>query len=106
MEIALVANWFDAEKLEAVKAEMIAAGAPKIHAVWMECYGVWAALEGCHRVRAAHALGLIPEIIEVEYSDELMTQDSGLYGYDGDDDATVSEIADNANRATVLFFED
>lgn len=106
MHIALVASWFDEEKLEAVKAEMATAGAPKIHAVWLECHGVFAALEGCHRIRAAHALGLTPEIIEVEYSNKLLTAENGLYGYDGDDDLTVEQICDDAHNAAIMTFED
>lgn len=69
MKIALVHEHYDGIKLEAVKAEMLTLGAPTIKAVWVECYGRWQALEGCHRIRAAKALGLVPEIEEVEYSD-------------------------------------
>lgn len=100
MQITLVHPHFDAAHLESVKAEMQALGAPTIKAVWMECYGVWAALEGCHRIRAAASLGLAPEIDEVEYSEEVTAADLGLEG-----EFTVAEIADAAHRAAIITFE-
>ena len=86
MRIALVHIHYDEDHLAQVIEEMKQLGAPKIHAVWMDCYGHWAALEGCHRIRAAKALGLTPEIIEVEYSDEMA---STVPGYDGDEDYPI-----------------
>lgn len=100
MQVALLHNHFDPEHLEAVKAEMQALGAPTIKAVWMECYGVWAALEGCHRLRAAHALGLTPEIEDVEYSDETLES----LGCDAKDGVTVAEVCDDLPRAKILTF--
>ncbi|MDD4700234.1 MAG: hypothetical protein PHV07_08290 [Oscillospiraceae bacterium] len=44
------------------------------------------------------ALGLIPEIEEVEYSDELV---EGMQ-----DDVTVEQIADSSNESEVVEFED
>jgi hypothetical protein len=70
MKVALVHDHYDAAHLEAVKAEMATMGAPVIKAVYMECYDLYAALEGCHRIRAAKELGLVPIIDEVEYSDD------------------------------------
>lgn len=106
MKIALTHNHFDTEKLSAVKAEMQVLGAPTIKAVWMECWGLWAALEGCHRIRAAHELGLIPEIEEIEYSEDVTTADIGLAdAFDGDV-YTVAAIADDAYKNLVLDFED
>lgn len=104
MQIALIHKHFDAAHLEAVKAEMAALGAPTIKAVWMECWGVWAALEGCHRIRAAHALGLTPEIEEVEYSEDVTQADLGIA--DSDDCYTIAEIADAAHSAVIVTFED
>jgi hypothetical protein len=103
MEIALLHKHFDAEHLEAVKAEMATLGAPVIKAVWSEVANRWVALEGCHRLRAAHAWGLVPEIYEVEYSDApaselgLDIQDAGL---------TVAQIVDDSWNADSLVFED
>jgi len=101
MRIALVHSHYDADKLQKVIDEMRALGTPKIHAVWMECYGHWQALEGCHRLRAAAALGFTPEIIEVEYSDAPC---SSVLGYDGDEDYPISEICDAGHKAVVLTF--
>jgi len=104
MQIALIHKYFGPAHLEAVKAEMMVMGAPVIKAVWMECYGAWAALEGCHRIRAAQALGLIPEIEEIEYSDEITTEELGLDF--GGDVWTVAEIADGVPHSAVIHFED
>jgi len=101
MKIALVHDHYDDQHLDAVIAEMRALGAPSIHAVWMDCYDCYAALEGCHRIRAAKALGLVPEIIEVEYSDDMA---STVLGYDGDEDYEINAICDDAYKATIIEF--
>lgn len=103
MRIALVHKHYNEKHLEEVMEQMKTLGAPTIHAVWMESYGHWAALEGCHRIRAAHQLGLTPEIIEVDYSDEMC---STIAGYDGDEDYMISEVCDDSYRTTVLDFEE
>lgn len=97
--IALLHKHFDADKLSSVQAEMEVLGAPTIRAVWHEGWAMWVALEGCHRLRAAHALGLMPEIEEVEYSDDEITMDAG-------DTYAISEIVDEAYSAATLTFED
>lgn len=102
MQIALIHNHYDKAHLEAVKAEMAVLGAPAIKAVWMECWGVWAALEGCHRIRAAADLGLTVEIDAVEYSEDVTSEDLGL---DLQDVLTVAEIADAACNATIITIE-
>jgi hypothetical protein len=93
MKVALLHNHYDEEHLEEVKAEMVVMGAPKIKAVWLEFCGAFAALEGCHRIRAAHALGLTPEIEEVEWSDEIMLSEIGV---DAEDDMTIEEAVEDA----------
>ena len=103
MNIALVHSHYDPAHLEEVKNQMLTLGAPNIHAVWMECYGHWAALEGCHRLRAAHELGLTPNIIEVEYSDEMC---STVLGYDGDEDYQISDVCDESHRSVILSFKE
>ena len=102
MKIALVHDHYDKAHLAEVVEQMIGLGAPAIHAVWMECYWHWQALEGCHRVRAAQSLGLTPEIIEVEYSDALC---STVIGY-GDCDYPISEICDDIRGKVVLDFNE
>ena len=101
MTVALVSNGFNKEKLEAVKKEMALLGAPVISAVWMEVYNCFAAMEGCHRIRAAKELGLTPIIKEIEYSDEMA---STISGYDGDEDYPISELCDVAHRSVMLEF--
>jgi hypothetical protein len=101
MKIALVAKHFDSKKLEAVKQQMETLGTPSIHAVYIECHDMYAALEGCHRIRAAKELGLTPVIIDVEYSDAMA---STVLGYDGDDDYTISSICDDAYKSTIIEF--
>ena len=99
MKVALLHDHYDTTKLDAVIADMKVMGIPTIKAVWSEAYDMWVALEGCHRLRAAQSLGITPDIEEVEYSDEVITMDSG-------DDYTISEIVDDAYRSRVLSFED
>ena len=93
MYIALVHDHYSEEHLAEVIEEMKKLGAPKIRAVWMECYDHWAALEGCHRIRAAKELGLTPEIIELDYDDiaDIDLRDKTL-GLDLDNDGTVGEL--------------
>lgn len=106
MQIALIHNHYDERHLKAVKAEMQVLGAPTIKAVWMECWGVWAALEGCHRIRAAAELGLVPEIDEVEYSEDITTEDIGLGDAFGGDVWTIAELVDDAYSKPIITFED
>ncbi len=103
MKIALVHKHYDENHLQEVIEQMKTFGAPKIYAVWMECYGHWAALEGCHRLRAAATLGLTPEIEEVEYSDEMC---SSIPGYDGDNDYPISEICYDSHKSVILTFKE
>ena len=103
MRIALVHRHYDPDKLQRVIAEMRILGTPKIHAVWEECFGHWQALEGCHRIRAAAELGLTPEIVEVEYSEDMC---STIPGYDGEEDYTITEVCDNGYKAKIIDFEE
>ena len=100
MRIALLHTHHSKEHLAAVKEEMRTLGAPEIHAVWMEVYGHWVALEGCHRIRAAKELDLTPEIIEVEYTDEMLSSVIEL----DQDDYQISEICDDSHNAEIIEF--
>jgi DNA-binding LacI/PurR family transcriptional regulator len=71
----------EASKLEAVKAEMLKLGAPTIRAV--DCGDYLMALEGCHRIAAAHALGIEPEMV--------------IYAQDDEIDITTFDWYDSAN---------
>lgn len=92
---------YDEKHLEKVVAEMKKLGAPTIKAVWMECYGHFAALEGCHRIRAAKCLGFEPEIEEIEYSEDDTLEDVGC---EGREYVTVSDIADSSFGSTIFEF--
>jgi len=95
MLIALVHEHYSEVHLAHVVSEMRTMGAPVIRAVWMECYGHWAAIEGCHRIRASAELGLTPIIDEVDYSDDMAT-----------DEHTIAQIADDSYSAIVIAFAD
>lgn len=83
-----------ADKLAEVTAEMEMLGAPTIEVV--NCGDHFMALEGSHRLAAAHALGLKPELVIHEQSDLL-----DISGYDWFDASnwaetryTAAEVAD------------
>jgi hypothetical protein len=101
MKIILAHNHYDRDHLAAVAEEMKTLGAPVIKAVWLEAYGAWMALEGCHRIRAAHDAALAPEIDEVEYDADLNPQDLGL---DYEDPTTIEQMCDTAHRREILEF--
>lgn len=99
MQIALLHNHYQDSHLEQVMHEMAVLGSPTINAVWMECHGIWAALEGCHRIRAAAALGIEVNIDPVEYSDDPL---STLGVTDIDYDYPISECADEAYSKVII----
>lgn len=107
MRIALVHDHFSEEHLAEVIEEMKKRGAPKIRAVWMECYDHWAALEGCHRIRAAKELGYVPEIVELEYDDiaDMDIRDNEL-NLDIDNDGTIGELIDDTRNNIIIEFDD
>ena len=103
MSIALYHKHYNAEHLEVVKKEMEVMGAPEIRAIWSEMYGLWMAVEGCHRIRAAKELGLEPVIIDISEDETAMIQ------YDGDDiEVDVADLAeeltDNACKTEIINF--
>lgn len=65
----------EASKLERVKVEMLQLGAPTIEVV--DCGDHYMALEGSHRLAAAHALGIDPDLIIREQDETL-----NISGYD------------------------
>jgi len=90
MDVVLMHNHFDAEHLDKVMDKMRTMGAPVIRAVHIDG-SLWVALEGCHRLRAAEKLGLVPVLEEVEYSDTITAFDLGL---DFQENYTISELVD------------
>lgn len=65
MEIALYHKHYDEQHLAEVKQEMVKRGAPVLRGIWSEVYGMWMAVEGCHRIRAAKELGLTPTMKDI-----------------------------------------
>lgn len=105
ISIAILHKNFSPSHLETVKAEMGDLGAPQIKCIWSDAYGVWLATEGCHRLRAAKALGLSPVIVDV--SDE----ESIEFQYDGEMvirkvSELLEELQASAPTTTVLDFQD
>lgn len=74
----------EADKLEAVKREMETLGAPTIRVV--DCGDYLMALEGCHRIAAAHDLGIDPEFVVIEQDDAI-----DITGFDWFDAANWAE---------------
>lgn len=72
------------DRLEAVMAEMARIGAPTIEVV--DCGDYYMALEGSHRLAAAAALGLTPELV-IREQDEMLD----ISGYDWFDEANWAE---------------
>lgn len=103
MEIALYHNHYTEQHLEEVKAEMVKRGAPVIRAIWSEAYGMWMAVEGCHRIRAAKALGIVPVIKDISNSKTVIIQIDGC-----NEKVNVAQLAeeltDQAYKAEVISF--
>lgn len=102
MKIALLHSHFDASHLDKVNQKMKSLGAPTIKAMAAPAYGddCYVAFEGCHRLRAAHALGLEPIIDEIEYQDDMLLSDI----VDDEDGHTVDGIIQEAAGAVWLEF--
>ena len=73
-----------ADRLEEVKAEMARLGAPKIEVV--DCGDHYRALEGSHRLAAAHAANIEPNLIIWDQDDLI-----DVTKYDWYDEANWSE---------------
>jgi len=101
MNIALLHNHFDASHLARVTKEMESLGAPTVKAVWVEAHNRYVALEGCHRLRAAFALGLTPEI---DIVDDLDATAESLGVDCKDASMTVMDMIDVGYKAVELTF--
>ena len=105
MRVILLHEHYDDGHLAQVIEEMRSLGAPRIRAAWMACYGAWVALEGSHRLRAAHALGLSPEMVPVEYDETTTPADLGLDWQDTT--GPIAAVIEQQWRApTILEFEE
>lgn len=65
--VGLLHKYFSAEHLAEVKVEMETLGAPRLRGFYDRVGGIWLMREGCHRLRAAHALGLTPILVGVPW---------------------------------------
>jgi hypothetical protein len=103
--VALAHNHFDTTHLIEVMEEMKKLGAPTIR-VFNVDGDVYQAIEGCHRLRAAAALGITPDFDYCD-ADDLRSEHEGLDYEDGsecDQDAIIGTIGDWQN--TQLIFND
>ena len=64
MKVYLIHDEYNEEHLQEVKKQMQSLGAPQIKVIYLGA-DEYAALEGCHRLRAAAELGITPEFIEL-----------------------------------------
>jgi hypothetical protein len=104
MRIAIIHDSFEASKLDRVVEQMKVLGPPKLRAVWCEDRGFWAALEGCHRTRAAAKLGLTPIIVPVEYKPGMTWQDIGMGPETEGYLITLDEVMQMAGSERVIGF--
>lgn len=80
----------DADRLADIKGEMLELGAPTIRVV--DAGDSYIALEGSHRLAAAHQLGIMP-ILEVLGQDEEIDPNAFDWGEFHQDVATAGEAA-------------
>jgi len=77
LSIVLYHDHYSKDHLEHVKGIMAKRGAPTIRAFFDESNGIWFAVEGCHRLRAAAALGITPTIKDISEQKTLTYQVDG-----------------------------
>jgi len=78
ISIVLYHNHYNKEHLEHVKKIMLKRGTPVIRCFYDNINGIWFAVEGCHRLRAAKALNLTPIVKDIT------NQKTLTYQHDGD----------------------
>jgi hypothetical protein len=103
IRVALAHNHFDFEHLVEVMKEMQKLGKPRIRVYHVEG-NVYQAIEGCHRLRAAAALGITPDF-DYRDADELRSEHNGLDYQDGEEcnpEATIGSIGDWENDQIVF----
>lgn len=103
MTIALFHKHYTEKHMAEVMVEMENLGSPTIRAIWSDLYGMWLAVEGCHRIRAAKELGLEPIIEDISNDETVAIEIDG-------ENAEVSvqnlfeELTDNAPRTAIINF--
>lgn len=107
MLVALLHWYYDENHLLHVKKQMEEMGAPVIKAAWIECYSIWVAFEGCHRIRAAKELNLCPIFEDITNFEDLKLSDITEISYG--DDYLLGQIVDDAvaavNRGEFIEFD-
>jgi hypothetical protein len=81
----------DAEKLEAVKSEMLTLGAPTVRVV--DCGDHYMAIEGTHRLAAAADLGIEPNLIILDQDDMVEADSLDMDYFEAGRSYTAGEIA-------------
>lgn len=103
MEVTLYHKHYNEQHLEEVKSEMQSLGAPVIRCIWSETYDMWMAIEGCHRLRAASALGVIPVIQDITNDEAAIIQIDKI-----DTEVNVADLAveltDDVWQAEIIEF--
>jgi hypothetical protein len=104
MKIALIHTDYRQSHLEEVIEQMKILGPPVIRAIWCEDRGFWAALEGCHRCRAALKLGLDPIIKPIEYREGMTWRDVGMAHDYVAGAITLAKVIEQAGQEYVIGF--
>ena len=101
VEIKLLHSDFDADHLEEVTREMQSRGTPTIRVVANQ-WDQYCAVEGCHRLRAALALDLVPviEVVDYETGNNILYDESGDYRSKEE----MADLADGEYDAVWLLF--
>jgi len=97
MTTIVTINHPEAKHLSAVKADMMKLGAPLIRAIRDDAQGVIIALEGSHRLAAAHDLGITPVLRILGDNDMISCDDIG-YDDMGWFDGEPARAVDIRNR--------
>lgn len=103
---AIVAiNEADAAHLAEVVAEMQVLGAPVLRCIRDEAQGIVLALEGSHRLAAAHQLGLTPVLQMIGDDDELLCSDIGYddCGWFEGEPARAADIRDRIGQPMGMY---
>ena len=107
--VILLHAYYDEEHLKEVVSEMQTLGTPTVRVIWSEVYGAYLALEGCHRIRAAKQLGLVPVFEVVEFEDVTEVVNDVCDGILEDDDTfetIIDRAVNSANHGGMVEFED
>lgn len=106
ISIVLCHDHYNKDHLEDVKREMQILCEPTINCWYDDVNSLWFAVEGCHRLRAAYALGITPIINDIS-NDSTLT-----YQVEGEDVTVVltedffNEWYDHNYHNTILDFKE